>query len=73
MANYKRGYPRTSARSGRNSRGYWLAHWPRWHDIVFHTRPRRREETRLLSKVMHDGDPDMIAWPVSKKPHIYYW
>src|SRR3954471_14210731 len=44
MANDKRHRPRTSGTHGFDSRGYWLAHWPRWHDIVFHSRPRRRAE-----------------------------
>lgn len=51
-----------------------MSSWPRWWDIVFHTRPKRREQSRLLHKVMQGHDPDAIAWPVnSRKPHNYYW
>ncbi len=74
MANYKRGYPRTAACSGGDSGGYWLDHWPRHWDVVYHTRPRRRRERRLLKDVLCGRrDPDAIAWPVNHKPHVYYW
>lgn len=75
MAHYKRHYPRTSSRNRGDSRGYWLRHWPRWHDIVFHTRPFRRSESELIRSVLlHGRDPDEIAWPIHwHKPHKYYW
>ena len=82
--NYKRGKPRTS-NGGRRSIDrwrmkqfgddwHWMCNYPRWWDIVFHRRPHRRramETTRavLLGKV----DADAAIWPVSKKPHNYYW
>lgn len=73
MADYKRHYPRTSSRSRGDSRGYWLRHWPRWHDVLFHSRPFRRRETELLSSVMQGRDPDEIAWPRYHRPHVWYW
>ena len=83
MANYKRGYPRTT----RHCRGcdkhrrrqpdwdryHWLSQWPRAWDITFHTRPRRRRTRAAVVLVMQGRDPDGIVWPVEKKPHIYYW
>jgi hypothetical protein len=73
MAHYKRHHSRTSSQSHGSSRGYWLHHWPKWHDILFHNRPRRRREAGLLRRVIQGYDPDAIAWPVSRKPHAYYW
>lgn len=77
MANYKRRRPRTtSAHSGysrRSASTYWMSQWPRWHDIVFHTRPQRRRTREAVVLVMQGRDPDTILWPVEKKPHIFYW
>ena len=76
MAHFKRRRPRTSAaKRGSRPRGYWLASWPAYHDILFHNRPRRRKESRLLLKVRLDlVDPDDVAWPLgNNKPHVYYW
>lgn len=74
MANYKRGYPRTSGRAHGASRGYWLRHWPKWWDVVYHTRPHRREAAAVTNKVVRGVlDADAAVWPVSKKPHLYYW
>jgi hypothetical protein len=50
-----------------------MSTWPRWHDIVFHTRPRRAEERQILNLVINGEDPDGIAWSVGRKPHVYYW
>lgn len=51
----------------------WLRNWPRAHDILFHTRPGRRACRRLERKVLAGADADGVAWPLSKKPHVYYW
>ena len=47
--------------------------YPRAWDIQFHTRPRRRAEARCLNAIKQGSDPDNIAWPLEKKPHIYYY
>lgn len=74
MANYKRRRPRTASGARGSSRGYWLRHWPRWWDIEFHTRPKRREQAALLTAIRKGEDPDQIAWPLGNhKPHQYYW
>jgi hypothetical protein len=82
MAHYKRGRPRTSPshntrwnkwRSENVPEYRWMSHWPRYWDIVFHTRPHRRRTRECVVLVMQGRDPDNIAWPVAKKPHIYYW
>lgn len=59
---------------------YWPAgrhtpmrNWPAWWDRTFHTRPHRAKVRRLERKVMQGFDPDNIAWPLAKRPHIYYW
>ncbi len=73
MANYKRKRPRTKAGT-RGSRGYWLRHWPRWWDIQFHTRPKRRAEARAIHQIKAGDDPEGVAWPLGNhKPHTYYW
>lgn len=47
---------------------------PAWWDRNFHTKPRRAKEKRLLRNVqIGKVDPDNVAWPLLKKPHIYYW
>jgi hypothetical protein len=50
-----------------------LHSWPRWHDIIFHTRPRRRRTKACEIMVMKGYDLDAILWPLEKKPHTYYW
>lgn len=81
--NYKRGYPRTT-RHGRGrdkhrrrqpgfDRYHWLSQWPRFWDVIMHTRPRRRRTRAAVVLVMQGRDPDGITWPVAKKPHKYYW
>lgn len=72
MAHYRRRYPRARARGDR-SRHNWS--WPRWHDLIFHTRPRRRAEHAELVRVLHDEvDADEALFPLGNhKPHKYYW
>jgi hypothetical protein len=80
MANFKRRRPRTSS-SGRSldkhdrAKYYnWMGNWPRWWDIVYHTRPKRAHNRMLLAKLRAGADPDSIAWPLGNhKPHSYYW
>jgi hypothetical protein len=81
--NHKRKRSRTRVRGNRfdkwrakefGNEYRWLNNWPAWWDIVFHRRPHRRramETTRavLLGKI----DADNATWPVSKKPHNYFW
>ena len=79
--NYRRSRPRTTSTRGGNSKYRyrrlpyynWLGSWPRWHDIIFHTRPRRRQTKACEIKAIKGYDLDAILWPLEKKPHIYYW
>lgn len=75
MAHFKRKRSRTSGHPHGSSRGYWLRHWPRWWDVMFHTRPRRRRDAELTHRIMHGTlDPDNAAWdPGNTRPHNYYW
>lgn len=51
-----------------------MSNWPRWHDILFHNRPRRRDERRLARLIQFDRlDAEATVWPAEKKPHSYYW
>lgn len=66
--------PRTSRTHHPVSRGYSLRNYPRWWDIVFHTRPKRRRDAKRLRQVIHGADPDGIAWELaSRRPHQFYW
>lgn len=52
----------------------WTGNWPAAWDIIQHTRPRRAAEKRLENKIIRGViDVEDIAWPLEKKPHIYYW
>lgn len=84
MAHHKRKRPRASMGRGSDNdlkRKYandpqgwhWYRNTPSSWNLVFHTRPHRRATKRLENKIMKGEDPDGIAWPVARKPHIYYW
>lgn len=86
MAHYKRKRPRTTGGQkqydkwkAKKFKGvgryyWWMGNWPRWWDIVFHTRPNRRRASVVTRNVLLGKvDVDDASWPVSKKPHIYYW
>jgi len=48
--------------------------WPKWHDILYHNRPRRSREKRIEKAILAGRlDPIEAIWPVEKKPHIFYW
>lgn len=51
-----------------------MDNWPRWFDIVFHTRPQRRRAAQMLRNIAQGKiDADAANWPLAKKPLIYYW
>lgn len=68
MANFKRRRPRTLA----HTPARWLG-TPSRHNIVFHSRPRRRLDSKLARSIRSGIDPDATLWPLSKRPHKYYW
>lgn len=71
MANYKRKRPRTGPTHHGVTR-MWQN--PRWHDIVFHSRPRRRRDREVTNAVQRGYlDADAATWAVEKRPQIYYW
>ena len=51
----------------------WWKSTPSSHNILFHTRPRRREERRLEQLVLRGEDTENLNWPLDRKPHEYYW
>lgn len=70
MAHYKRGKSRVQANTHVKS----MSSWPRWHDIVYHSRPRRRAEKKAADDLVADRqDAEAALWAVEKKPHKYYW
>lgn len=84
MANHKRKRPRSLAGMGScndlkrefadDPQGWhWYRSTPSSWNIVFHHRPKRREIKRLEQKILKGEDPDNIAWPMARKPHVYYW
>lgn len=47
---------------------------PKWHDVLYHNRPRRRKEAELLRAVLKGAvHHDEALWPLSRRPHCYYW
>ena len=69
--NYKRKRPRTSA-SNRTVKS--MHSWPRWWDIVFHTRPKRREDSRTVQGIKRGDDPDNATFNTKNHaPHTYFW
>jgi len=82
MANHKRKKARSQMGAGSQnylkrrldpSKWRWWQDAPSGHNILFNTRPRRREERLLERKVLKGEDPDGIAWPLATKPFDYYW
>ena len=73
--NYKRTKPRTKSRSGRwvcgSRAGEAPAHW----NILYHSRPRRRDDKYICRKILKDElHPDDAIWSLgNRKPHQYYW
>lgn len=69
MAHYKRGKFRVEGKTKVKS----MSTWPRWHDILYHSRPRRRRDKKVADDIVTDRlDADEAAWPTAKKPHKYY-
>ncbi len=74
MAHYRRKHPRTRSRTGINKRDpgwYWLNNWPKWWDVIFHTRPARSRAKATTHNVARDPDlwDDTAYYDVGKKPH----
>jgi hypothetical protein len=52
----------------------WHGSMPRHWNLQHHTRPRRVRERVMQDKVRTGWvDAEEAIWPLSKKPHIYYW
>jgi hypothetical protein len=85
MAHYKRKKPRISPSRGYSRNGLkhrlgdrhhkfaWIDNWPKYWDVLMHTKPSRRKQRKLEVAVMKGEDPDNMTWPEGRKPHIYYW
>jgi len=61
---------------GRKISGHYsmMSSYPAWWDRTFHTRPRRAKEKAMARQILKGNlDPDNAAWPLQKRPHIYYW
>jgi hypothetical protein len=68
--NYKRKKAKANSRSNFHS----MRHYPKWWDVVFHTRPTRAANKRLERELEQDKvDPDEALGPVAHKPHKYFW
>jgi hypothetical protein len=51
-----------------------MANWPRWWDVLYHTRPARRKAKAMMLKIRIGRiDPDDTMFPDYRKPLIYYW
>ena len=74
MANYKRKRPVTSTTHHAVGGSTSMGSWPRAHDVTYHRRPQRRRAKEVTRQVFKGVvDADNAAWPVGKKPHVYYW
>ena len=52
----------------------WSNGCPKWWNKLFHIRPRRQKERVGCRKITFLGDyEDSPEFPLSKKPHSYYW
>ncbi|HFW7070002.1 TPA: hypothetical protein ACKRHO_000425 [Morganella morganii] len=51
----------------------WVNKAPRWHRNRMMTRPERREVNYLLYRVICGYDADGIAFPVSRRPFVYFF
>jgi hypothetical protein len=48
--------------------------YPHKWDIQCHSRPRRAQEKQMAKRLLKGAiDSEEANWPLSKKPHIYYW
>lgn len=48
--------------------------WPKWWDVVFHTRPARARARDIVRQIEHElVDPDEAVFDPLHKPHKYYW
>lgn len=53
-------------------RWWWYRNEPKWWRKMYHTRPKRRENTRRCKDALH-GIEEQV-WPLgNRKPHVYYW
>jgi hypothetical protein len=47
---------------------------PSWWIAMYMNQPKRRENKKLCSKILHGADPDELIFPLgNRKPHVYYW
>lgn len=69
MAHHKRKRPRTAPVNAPEQ----MSITPSWWNIMFHSRPRRREDQRTAHSIVMGADPDEVVWAHSKRPHRYYW
>jgi hypothetical protein len=70
MANFKRKKPRTRVRAKIRS----MSSWPKWWDVIFHTRPTRRKNDQVMRNIIQGFDPDNAVFrDHPHKPHQYYW
>lgn len=52
---------------------HWMTTPSEWtHQMM--TKPKRAQVRALVRKIKTDNcDQDDVAWPLNRKPHIYYW
>lgn len=51
----------------------WYGRTPAWWNIMRHHRPSRRKTKEMEGRIVKGEDFENMAWPVSRKPHIYYY
>lgn len=85
MAHHKRKRPRATSGRGYSAKGLarrlgidhhdirWWDHRPRWHHIIVNKRPSRRRTKAAERAALRTADPDILIWPLARKPHDDYW
>lgn len=66
---YHHGYKAKERKFG--DHWWWYRSTPSWWNRMKHERPKRAENRRRIHRVMR-GEYDQV-WPLSRKPHIYFW
>jgi len=51
----------------------WLCSEPRWWRTLHKHKPRRSATKELINKIYKGYDIEDLAYPLDKKPWIYYW
>lgn len=52
---------------------YPFSHTPSWWIREMMAVKARAQEKTLRHRVLRGDDAEGLAWPLARKPHVYYW